>query len=207
MLLSIRPKNASNYVKMLEYFNVKPVFSPSENCDGLILCGGGDITPCLYKDYSRQTGNYDKQRDYYEMFLIKKFLSQNKPIFGICKGLQMLNLFFGGELIDDIKRKDIHYSYTKNDNSHPVFIAHKSRLHNSLKSLGTVNSYHHQAIKTVNNRLIATLYSYDLCVEALEGRREKIFATQFHPERMTKKFDFKGYDLFGEFLRCYGIIG
>lgn len=207
ILLSIGRKSAINYVKMLQYFNVKPIFDPSVNCDGLILCGGGDITPCLYNDYSREPGDFDMKRDYYEMFLIKKFLYENKPIFGICKGLQMLNLFFGGGLIKDIPRKDIHYSYTNKDKSHPVFIAQKSRLHNSLKTIDFVNSYHHQGIKTVNNRLIATLYSFDLCVEALEGKRDKIFATQFHPERMTADFGYKGYNLFYEFLRYYRIIG
>lgn len=154
---------------------------PQKSFDGLILAGGGDVSPHLYGQKNTQSVGIDLERDYTELYLIKKFTSENKPILGICRGLQIINVFFGGTLTQhveghsQVKGKDIYHSAYNFIDSFTHKIYGKSTL---------VNSAHHQVVKQLGNNLIPSCVDENGYIEGFFSNNHPIFATQFHPERM-----------------------
>lgn len=134
--------------------------------DGLLLPGGGDINPQEYgKD---MIVDYDLDIDESEKMLYNAFIRQKKPIIGICRGLQVINVFQGGSL--------------KNIQNH----MNKEHL---LKYKGrklTVNSHHHQAVDHLGQDIITVAYSPDGQVEIITSKQLKMLAFQFHPELMEE---------------------
>lgn len=174
---------------------------------GLLLTGGGDLAPDIYepempaKLRSLVSVSPDNgQRDHRELLLIREALDQNKPILGICRGHQVLNVAFGGTLLPDIpscvdspinhKRMDARY-----DAVHQVELTQESLLYKitGKRSLG-VNSTHHQAVGKLAPGLKVSASSADGIVEAFElaeaqpGRDPFFLSVQFHPERMEDRF-------------------
>ncbi len=143
-----------------------------EDSDALILCGGADISPSFYNEENVSSYNVDYELDLYEFNLLKEFVALKKPILGICRGMQMINIFFCGTLHQHI---DNH----KGDSGD---IYHKI-IYNDKEIL--VNSAHHQAVKTLGKDLTITATSLDGIVEAIRHKELPIFGVQFHPERMA----------------------
>jgi putative glutamine amidotransferase len=155
--------------------------------DGLLLTGGRDLNPALYG----QTGRYesvlwDDQRDGIEMPILRAFVECKKPVMGICRGIQLLNVFFGGTLIQDIP--------DQLGGNHADGVCHPVRaLADSVpgRLFGTelmTNSYHHQVIERLGDGLRATAWSKvdnGEIIEAVEHEALPIFAVQWHPERMV----------------------
>lgn len=121
--------------------------------DGLIVTGGIDVNPMIYNENPEPLqGNSSLDRDYYEMRVLKYANEKQIPIFGICRGIQMLNVYFKGSLYQDLsycKRSIIkHAQQEKRENpSHKIHIEKDSFLYPSLSDEAYVNSFHHQAIK------------------------------------------------------------
>ena len=153
--------------------------------DGLFLSGGMDVSPrCYGEELLSACGETDEKRDQLEKHLLRAFIDQKKPILGICRGCQMINVFFGGTLFQDISSQTgFLHPY---DSIHTVTAVQGSLIHGLFGENFTVNSLHHQAVKTLGNGLIATAYADNgPFVEAYVHESLPIFCTQWHPERMT----------------------
>jgi putative glutamine amidotransferase len=170
-----------------------------QRCDGVLLTGGDDVDPRLYakdlpEELAKTVGPLEPDRDLWEAGLIEDVFQQQKPLFGICRGHQMLNVALGGTLVVDIatqvpgalnhRRMD-----RKTEPVHEVKIAPDSLLAKVTghQTLG-VNSTHHQAIGTVAQPLRVVAETSDGVIEAVElkdpGRLPFLLSVQFHPERL-----------------------
>ena len=161
--------------------------------DGLVMQGGADVSPSSYGQQPlRPEWSGDAARDHYEMELVEGFLEQGKPIFGICRGAQLLNVFFGGSLYQDIPtlRPDacVHVDREAYDQlTHRVDFepgSRLSRLYGGEVTGGLVNSIHHQAVDRLGSDLLVEARSReDGIVEAIRSRGESFVAgVQWHPE-------------------------
>ncbi|GBD04077.1 Putative glutamine amidotransferase [bacterium HR19] len=181
-------------------FEVKIVGEKFDEGDysGLILVGGEDVNPKRYGERNAYPGKnkIDDSRDEYEFEAIDKFFSSDKVIFGICRGVQVINVFFGGTLYQDIPSdlgSFIHRYYKgKSPNNFCVIredIYHSVRVveRNPIFDKGDVfyvASYHHQAIKEVaSSFLVFAVSEQDKIVEGIFHREKVVFGVQWHPER------------------------
>ncbi|MDR2622679.1 MAG: gamma-glutamyl-gamma-aminobutyrate hydrolase family protein [Dysgonamonadaceae bacterium] len=164
------------------------------NIDGLILSGGGDIYSPLFGEKLHPTvTDYNLDRDKYDLTLIYLATERQMPVLGICRGHQALNVAFGGTLIQDIPSqvpdsKIIHSQAEARDvATHSVRINPESKLYQIIQQNDLpVNSFHHQAIKTVAPGFNAVAFSDDGIIEAIEPEEEKtILGVQWHPETMA----------------------
>lgn len=177
--------------------------------DGLLITGGVDVTPRLYGE-KRVFGqdSFDFEYDIFDINLINAFKRYHKPILGICRGLQVINVALGGTLYQDIDTfyKDLNGLHSKNelDNnlSHEVEIMDDSFLAKIInKKHILVNSYHHQAIKDLAKDLKVSAISNDGIIEAVET--DNIIALQWHPEKITNISEQK--EIFNYFISlCKG---
>ena len=164
--------------------------------DGLVMQGGADVSPTTYgQEPLRPEWGGDVVRDRYEIELIEGFLEQGKPVFGICRGAQLLNVFFGGTLYQDIEtlREDakLHVDKEAYDHHvHHVRFEAGSRLAaiygNGEKEGegGLVTSIHHQAVDRLGSDLVIEARSEeDGIVEAIRSRGSGfVVGVQWHPE-------------------------
>jgi len=189
-----------NYYNAVKHFGFKPIISEnialSANCSALILAGGGDIYPYFYGQNDYACTHKDLKRDICEFCLINNFYKNNKPILGICRGVQILNVYFGGTLIQDIKNRNLHYSCNK-DAYHTVY---SNALLPLKMQCYKVNSAHHQAVLKLADCFDCTLLSSDGLVEGILHKSAKILAVQFHPERMNYKSNSLSKSIFKYFF-------
>jgi putative glutamine amidotransferase len=175
--------------------------------DGILLTGGGDVNPNLYTDHLppavRKTIGITPdggRRDLRELRLIDETFRQRKPLLAICRGHQLLNVAFGGDLVADIRRQVPgalnHQRWDKaGDLVHEVALTAGSLLAKitGTRTLG-VNSSHHQAVLRPAEPLVAVARSRDGIVEAMELNSEAaqmvpfLLSVQFHPERLTERY-------------------
>lgn len=176
-------------------------------CDGVLITGGDDIDPRLYKD--RVPGKLRKtvettpdggERDFRELILIDEIFRQHKPLLAICRGHQMLNIALGGTLVVDISTEVPgamkHARMDKRSEVvHEVQLTRESLLSKitGKRTLG-VNSTHHQAVGRVAELLQVAAVSADGVVESMELKPQAarllpfMLATQFHPERLVDRY-------------------
>lgn len=176
-VLVLYPKKT--YIDALIGVGVKPVFDLDKPCDGLMLTGGGDVSPKFYGKQNTCSVNIDVNRDRLEFMAIKKYLSLSKPIFGICRGLQVVNVFLGGTLFERIFNHD---QICNNDRYHLVYNEQGSITYNLYGKSFMVNSAHRQAVDVVGKGLSVASVSYDGTIECLTYKN--VLLTQFHPERL-----------------------
>jgi len=165
--------------------------------DALLLTGGGDVHPGYYgmPDALPRARGVDEQRDEFEFDLIERALDSDLPILGICRGMQVMNVFLGGSLIVDLPSSDYenHSSREGQDSEHTVQIAAQSML-NAVTGASelSVNSSHHQAVSGLGNGLMMSAMSPNGVIEAaewiLKDRMPFLLLVQWHPERM-KEFE------------------
>jgi len=162
--------------------------------DGLILSGGGDVyAPFFDEELHPSVNDYNIDRDQYDLALIHLATEQQMPVLGICRGIQILNVAFGGTLIQDIPSqvpdsKIVHsQTETRDVATHSVQINPESKLYQIVKKNDLqVNSFHHQALKVVATGFNAVAFSGDGIVEAIESNEGKaILGVQWHPETMA----------------------
>jgi len=178
-----------------------------EEHDGLLLCGGPDVHPRYYGEDINGTKTIDEARDIYELSLIDKFVQAKKPILGICRGHQILNIYFGGSLIQDLSTGMLHTA--ENDIVHVILSESDSTIASLFGNRFSVNSAHHQAIKRPGIGLRITHYSEeDHAAEAMEHESLPIFSVQWHPERMTlqkrRSDTVDGLPIFQHFINLCG---
>lgn len=160
--------------------------------DGLVLQGGADVSPKSYGEEAlRPEWEGDRIRDLFEIELLWEFVIQNKPVLGICRGAQLINVACGGTLYQDIAEQYPNASIHRDDQlyddlHHGIEIVENSRLAKlfNQKRIHRVNSIHHQAIKTLGSDLIVEANAVDDgVIEAIRWTGSgNMFGCQWHPE-------------------------
>lgn len=189
------------YMKGIEAAGGIPVMLPlttdyqiiqrlAEDFDGFLLTGGQDVSPKLYgEEILSECGQLSQERDEMERILIGKVIEIDKPMLGICRGIQILNAVLGGTLYQDLPMQhpsqiNHHMTPPYDRVVHRVILKEDTPLHSILnvKEIG-VNSYHHQAIKGLSGKLSVAAVSEDGIIEGVYMPDKKfILATQWHPE-------------------------
>ena len=175
-------------------------------CDGFLFTGGQDVSPSLY-GMEDATGTIvsSPERDQLETMLLSKALLADKPILGICRGLQFINAFMGGTLWQDLPSQ--HHSEIVHRQGKPYDVpTHQVILNGDLQSLLgkevlEVNTLHHQAVKDLGNGLIPMAIAPDGIIEAfmLPGKRF-VWAVQWHPEYLFRT-DKDSFAIFAYFVK------
>jgi putative glutamine amidotransferase len=168
-----------------------------DECDGVIFSGGEDIHPLLYgkPEFVLDHGLKEiiPERDQFEYQVIAKAFSLKKPVLGICRGLQLINVFLEGTLIPDIPtvlQSNAHGKINGVDQTHLIRIVPDTLLYNICgQELGTVNTAHHQSVDKPGELLKISAYSEPSIVEAMEWKdpanKSWLLMVQWHPERMS----------------------
>jgi putative glutamine amidotransferase len=155
-------------------------------CDALLVTGGGDVDPHLYGEEAvPEVGGVDAGRDLAEIACVEDARSRGARIFGICRGVQLINVAAGGSLIQDLPSAGFHGHSDEerwNQPVHEIDAKPDSLAALALGGMTHVNSLHHQAVKTVGNGLTATAWSADGVIEAVEA--DGLLGVQWHPERI-----------------------
>lgn len=177
-----------------------PDQNPSLECAaGLLLTGGEDVEPIRYGEPNRFARRINRERDEFELTLIRAALLQDLPILAVCRGMQLLVVALGGTLYQDLGRElildranfqpIIHRAPDHSDAMHSIDIQPGTRLGQILKRESLeVNSHHHQGVRTLGSSLAACAHSPDGLIEAVEGRRRSfLLGVQWHPERWAAR--------------------
>jgi putative glutamine amidotransferase len=169
----------------------------AEDYDGILFAGGEDVDPFFYGEQRRHDSVHGhRSRDEFEFSLLEGALARRAPIFGICRGVQMINVGFGGTLYQDMREdaepqlehRQTDLGKSRQETSHAVLVTDsESSLGAIVQGACRVNSLHHQAIKRLGRGLKVTARSEDGFVEAVEGAADYPFlmAVQWHPEEMV----------------------
>ena len=161
---------------------------------GVCIPGGMDVDPMNYHQSNQGSNPIETEIDQLDLDVIAIAQEKGIPIFGICRGLQIINVALGGTLIQDLPKNLIDHSYSMiNDEKrkgHPITIVSESFLYRIFGEKAEVNTYHHQAIERLADGLSVCASSADGVIEAIEG--DHLIAVQWHPERMvqSKIFDY-----------------
>ena len=177
-------------------------------CDGFLFCGGNDITPLLFGEEPRKgIGRTDITLDLYQIRLMKRVLESLKPVFGICRGMQILNVAQGGTICQDLSLfsedtfEHMQHSSHRKDISHKIKCKKGSLLHKITGSYLFVNSFHHQTIGDPGNGISIVAKSEDGCTEAIEMPSHPfVLGVQWHPETMFRN-SFEMRHLFSYFIQ------
>ncbi len=167
----------SKYIDMIDY---------------LVLSGGQDISPKLYnEEFLPEVEVPDLKRDSFDMLLIKYAIKKKIPILGICRGMQIINVYFGGTLYQDLRyNENIFLKHIQGLDSpstpvHKIKLQKGSFLGDNFGDELWVNSYHHQGIKELGEGLIISACSNDGLIEGIENKDGSfILGVQWHPEMM-----------------------
>lgn len=196
-----------NYVNSLVACGAVPILLPTvldqrtwramyEAADGVLLSGGGDVDPARYGEPRHETtDDVDPERDAVEIALTQWALQDDKPLFAICRGIQVLNVALGGSLIQDLPSQwgnAVHHNgnydgLKRHEVAHEVRVEPNTRIAQIIGSGGVgVNSFHHQALKHIAAGLVVTSRADDGIVESVEVPDRRYFVgVQWHPEEMA----------------------
>lgn len=181
--------------------------------DGLLIPGGVDMDPHQYGEEKRkECGNLDPARDTVELQLTRWAIADGKPVLGLCRGLQVINVAQGGTLWQDLASQNAAFKkhdyfptmgFERDHLAHPVDLVHGTRLQTLLDEPRVqVNSMHHQGVKVLGDALVASAVSDDGLVEALEGEGAAfLVGVQWHPE-VFEMAEPNTAHLFGGFMRA-----
>ena len=185
-------ESLTNYIDALKENNIEVIATldvdEAIKCDGLLLPGGGDIDPVYYGEEMNGSDEPDRELDKAQRDILDAFVKAKKPILGICRGMQLINIYFGGSLHQDLVTRDIHTRKNDNDSIHSVKSVEEGNLFEKFYGKTfNINSAHHQGTKKLGKGLKEVLRSEDGVCEAVIHEELPIIATQFHPERMSYK--------------------
>ena len=210
---------SQNYIYAVEEFGgipriLYPGVPDSEfaDIDGLLLTGGGDIHPDNFDQEWHPSLKYvNEARDELEIPLCREKIEADLPVFGICRGIQVMSVAMGGSLYQDIHaeyQQDalIHAQVDDEDSRHEIEVT--DGLLNKLigKRTDEVNSSHHQAVKDIGEGFVVTAHSTeDGVIEAMENPSKRfVLGVQYHPERMIQTVEFLEHrrKLFEAFIKA-----
>lgn len=172
------------------YLGKKYIDEITDIADGIIFSGGNDPNPIFFKENPKYSKNSTPKRDIFEVMLCKKAFEKNIPILGICRGIQIICLAFGGTIYQDIfHRKEYTFNHFQSfSGKYPFHGININKNSNLYKILGKkriyVNSFHHQGIHTIPKGFKISALSDDIIIEAIEYSGKKfIMGVQWHPEQ------------------------
>lgn len=186
-----RKPDVVNYIRYVQLQGHTPIVSlePGDvaHCNCLLLPGGGDITPAFFGEKNRGSRSIDTELDIIQLQALDFCINKHIPVLGICKGIQVINVGFGGTLYQDMPTAKLH-SYDDGDKYHDTTIEEGSWLHGLYGDQAVVNSAHHQAIRELGNGLCAIQRCpQDGCIEAIVHTELPILGVQWHPERIDSR--------------------
>ncbi len=167
---------------------ISPAADPAlyaEKINGLLIPGGNDLNPSYYhEEILPEVRPVTRQRSDFEISLLNEILKLHKPVLGICYGMQLLNVFFGGTLYQDIASQ-LAVEINHKKDYHIIVITENRFLE---KGTFSVNSTHHQAVKEPGNNLSTFAYSPDNLIEAFYLKDyDFLVGVQWHPERLLEE--------------------
>lgn len=207
-----------NYAEAVKMAGAVPFIAPYTDidavselvamADAIILTGGHDVNPLVYgEELQKGIQGISNERDAFDLKLIEETIKANKPMLGICRGMQLINAYLGGTLYQDIYKANVakleHVSFdTLSVGAHHITIKEQSFLHRAtgLKKM-LVNTEHHQAVKDIAEGFKVTAKSSDGIIEAMEDTHRKIYLVQFHPEAMAVNNNGEAINIFKEFIK------
>lgn len=176
-----------NYENALYALGACPYTSlhvPKITCyDGLLLPGGGDIDPKLFGQLNCGSRTIDPVLDRLQLAILHAFVLSQKPILGICKGMQLINIYFGGDIYQHLDAYQTH-QYDGWDQVHETTACKNSIFYTLYGEHFTVNSAHHQGVHSPGRNICYTQHCTDGVVEGLVHNYLPILGVQWHPERM-----------------------
>lgn len=156
------------------------------SCDALILPGGGDITPAFFGENPKGSHSIDTELDILQFQALDTAIAAGIPVIGICKGMQVINVAFGGTILQDMPGDQLH-SVPSGDAFHTSIMSGNSCLFKYFPVEMCVNSAHHQRINRLGQHLrIIQVCPDDGCPEALEHDELPVLGLQWHPERLPE---------------------
>lgn len=161
-----------------------------KDVDGVIIPGGGDVNPKLYHQENTASADIDDALDELEIKVIDSVVKCQKPLLGICRGHQIVNIYFGGDLIQNVDNCDVHKRENDKDRVHMSNVEKDSFLYAIYQEERiSTNSAHHQAVRKLGTGLRAIQYSEDGLIEAFYHETLPVYCLQWHPERMCLKHE------------------
>ena len=212
ILISTGGGDAGNYLNALESAGgvgeARYLPGPDLSYDGLLLAGGGDVDPALFGQEDRGSRGIDRARDQAELALLDAFCGAGRPVLAVCRGHQVVNVWLGGGLIQDLgPEQSPFHQREEGDQIHPVQAGRGSLLRRLYGPVFPVNSSHHQGLGRLGRGLRETAWAEDGVVEAVEHDALPLICVQFHPERMAGTDTVDGGALFRVFLGLCGRRG
>lgn len=203
----------THYFDVLSELGATPIGLPSTNMDidsvlaivdGLLMTGGNDYDPSLYGE-KNTTPDHSKimtQRSLFDIKIVKSAIIKDTPVLGICGGMQAINIAFGGAIVQHIPHTvetDInHESRDATQVAHTVSVEFDTLLHTIVqKETFEVNSFHHQALKTLGKGLRVNARAEDGIIEGIESTQHRFcMGVQWHPEYLVTISDKKIFEAF-----------
>ena len=195
-----------DYLEMLEAENAIPMVLPLtsnhneldyflEICGGFLLTGGPDVAPSIYNEEQKPwCGTLCEARDEMEQYILKKAVEKDRSVLGVCRGIQLMNVCYGGTLYQDLKSEydsdlDHRIQPSYNEMIHFNTIQKDTPLYDLLgKEQMKVNSYHHQAVKKLSPQFKQMSISEDGLIESIYmPDRKYVVGVQWHPEFLYQK--------------------
>jgi putative glutamine amidotransferase len=173
--------------------------------DGLLLPGGGDIDPRLFGQLPAGSRAFDPKLDRIQLAVLGAFVKAKKPVLGICKGMQLINIYFGGDMIQHLSCAETH-EYTEEDRLHETEAVKGSYLEALYGERFVVNSAHHQGVDAPGRGITYVQSAKDGVIEALAHESLPVYGVQWHPERLCfehrREKAVDGRALLEFFVRC-----
>lgn len=178
----LRPFIESNIIPIVLPLEVSELDAILSICDGFLVTGGTDIDPTRYNETNKDeiSKGIDARLDTIDQIVVQYAYSRRRPLLGICRGHQALNVFLGGSLYQDLEEKTPNHQ--KISSGQQVTLVGETIFKEILPSSFAINSYHHQAIKDLAPGLIVAAISNDDVIEAVEHTTHPMIGVQWHPE-------------------------
>lgn len=149
-------------------------------CDCLIIPGGYDVQGYyVCEDKKEECTYYASSMDHFDFMVLDAFVKLKKPVLGICRGIQIINLYFHGSLLTHINEQSHALKHM-----HAIYFASGSVLAQLYETPCIVNSYHHQVLGKLGDDLQSLAYSEEMYVEAIAHKTLPILGVQWHPEKL-----------------------
>lgn len=187
ILIAGEPEKTRNYESALEHIGISYETSlhvPDLSLyDGLLLPGGGDIDPRLFGQLSAGSRAFDPKLDRIQLGILDAFVGEKKPVLGICKGMQLINIYFGGDMVQHLPSAGAH-EYIEEDQLHETWALKGSFLERLYGEKFVVNSAHHQGVGAPGRGISYVQSAADGVVEGLVHESLPVYGVQWHPERL-----------------------